>query len=95
MLQNSEPPPTAANAETTTTKGIFQCLLSIELIIIYVECSLFAAAAAAVSNNDMALKQCGRFQFLCHSGECIAIYNACDGIPQCFDGSDEGPGVCI
>ncbi|XP_075150998.1 uncharacterized protein LOC142225111 [Haematobia irritans] len=35
--------------------------------------------------------QCGRFQFACHSGECIAIYNACDGIPQCEDGSDEGP----
>ncbi|XP_069962463.1 uncharacterized protein [Bactrocera oleae] len=34
---------------------------------------------------------CGRFQFLCHSGECIAVYNACDGIPQCEDGSDEGP----
>uniref|UniRef100_W8B238 Low-density lipoprotein receptor-related protein 11 n=1 Tax=Ceratitis capitata TaxID=7213 RepID=W8B238_CERCA len=35
--------------------------------------------------------QCGRFQFPCHSGECIAVYNACDGIPQCEDGSDEGP----
>lgn len=34
---------------------------------------------------------CGRFQFACHSGECIAVYNACDGIPQCEDGSDEGP----
>uniref|UniRef100_A0A034WDU0 Low-density lipoprotein receptor-related protein 11 n=1 Tax=Bactrocera dorsalis TaxID=27457 RepID=A0A034WDU0_BACDO len=34
---------------------------------------------------------CGRFQFPCHSGECIAVYNACDGIPQCEDGSDEGP----
>ncbi|XP_037883922.1 uncharacterized protein LOC119634067 [Glossina fuscipes] len=33
---------------------------------------------------------CGRFQFACHSGECIAVYNACDGIPQCDDGSDEG-----
>lgn len=36
---------------------------------------------------------CGRFQFRCHSGECIAIYNACDGIPQCEDGSDETPAV--
>lgn len=36
---------------------------------------------------------CGRFQFKCHSGECIAIYNACDGIPQCEDGSDETPAV--
>lgn len=36
---------------------------------------------------------CSRFQFQCHSGECIAVYNACDGIPQCVDGSDEGPEV--
>ncbi|CAG9864196.1 unnamed protein product [Phyllotreta striolata] len=36
--------------------------------------------------------KCTRFQFECRStGECIAIYNACDGIPQCADGSDEGP----
>ncbi|XP_055839548.1 uncharacterized protein LOC129907393 [Episyrphus balteatus] len=34
---------------------------------------------------------CGRFEFPCHSGECIAVYNACNGIPQCVDGSDEGP----
>ncbi|XP_050538081.1 uncharacterized protein LOC126903714 [Daktulosphaira vitifoliae] len=33
---------------------------------------------------------CSRYQFECkNSGECIAIYNACDGIPQCSDGSDE------
>jgi Low-density lipoprotein receptor domain class A len=38
-----------------------------------------------------ATNHCGRFQFACHSGECIAVYNACDGIPQCEDGSDEGP----
>nr|XP_040234686.2 trithorax group protein osa isoform X2 [Anopheles coluzzii] len=41
-----------------------------------------AAAAAA--------QQCGHFEFPCHSGECIAVYNVCDGIPQCEDGSDEG-----
>ncbi|XP_060867498.1 uncharacterized protein LOC132942853 [Metopolophium dirhodum] len=34
--------------------------------------------------------RCSRYQFECKtSSECIAIYNACDGIPQCSDGSDE------
>ncbi|CAO1334389.1 unnamed protein product [Diamesa serratosioi] len=38
---------------------------------------------------------CGRFQFQClESKECIAIYNACDGIPQCADGSDESKTEC-
>lgn len=37
-------------------------------------------------------RRCSRYQFECHSGgECIAVYNACDGIPQCADGSDEAP----
>lgn len=36
--------------------------------------------------------KCSRYQFECRSNsECIAIYNACDGIPQCSDGSDEAP----
>ncbi|KAF5273886.1 hypothetical protein FQA39_LY01001 [Lamprigera yunnana] len=36
--------------------------------------------------------KCSRYQFECRSTkECIGIYNACDGIPQCADGSDEGP----
>lgn len=37
-------------------------------------------------------RHCSRYQFECRSSqECIAIYNACDGIPQCSDGSDEAP----
>ncbi|KAL1491896.1 hypothetical protein ABEB36_012418 [Hypothenemus hampei] len=37
-------------------------------------------------------RKCSRNQFECRSnGECIAIYNACDGIPQCADSSDEAP----
>lgn len=43
------------------------------------------------NNHSENSSKCGRFQFQCHSGECIAVYNACDGIPQCVDGSDEGP----
>ncbi|KAG5881991.1 hypothetical protein JTB14_028592 [Gonioctena quinquepunctata] len=35
---------------------------------------------------------CSPYQFECRSTrECIAIYNACDGIPQCADSSDEAP----
>ncbi|KAH8249265.1 hypothetical protein KR032_007749 [Drosophila birchii] len=41
--------------------------------------------------QSVTIAHCSRFQFTCHSGECIAVYNACDGIPQCEDGSDEGP----
>ncbi|CAG9113610.1 unnamed protein product [Plutella xylostella] len=38
------------------------------------------------------VRRCSRYQFECHSGgECIAVYNACDGVPQCADGSDEAP----
>lgn len=53
--------------------------------------NMFLAAISSTIKNTTS--HCGRFQFQCHSGDCIAVYNACDGIPQCDDGSDEGPEV--
>ena len=38
--------------------------------------------------------QCSQYQFQCRSGECIATYDTCNGIPQCTDASDEDPGLC-
>lgn len=55
-------------------------------------CAELCHVALAISMKN-ASSHCGRFQFQCHSGDCIAVYNACDGIPQCDDGSDEGPEV--
>ena len=37
---------------------------------------------------------CGIWQFTCGSGDCIAGYDVCDGIPQCDDNSDESPENC-
>ena len=35
------------------------------------------------------------YEFTCLSGdECIAIYDKCNGIAQCDDGSDEDPQIC-
>ncbi|EFO21185.1 low-density lipoprotein receptor domain class A containing protein [Loa loa] len=33
---------------------------------------------------------CGKpWQWMCNNGECIALYDLCNGIAQCTDGSDE------
>lgn len=46
-------------------------------------------------------QDCNRYQFECHNvddptlSECIAIYDACDGIDQCSDGSDEATASCL
>lgn len=38
---------------------------------------------------------CGTFQFACRNGvECVAVYDTCNSIPQCSDGSDEDPEQC-
>lgn len=78
-----------ANAVTTTTpnrKHWFKWIA----IGFQSNCDKFSAIVMSAKNSTNA---CGRFQFQCHSGECIAVYNACDSIPQCEDGSDEGPEV--
>jgi len=48
----------------------------------------------SLRERDDIQEECGRYQFQCHSGECIAIYDTCNGIPQCKDASDEDPSVC-
>ena len=40
------------------------------------------------------VEECGQYQFRCRSGECVASYDTCNGIPQCEDGSDENPKLC-
>jgi len=37
---------------------------------------------------------CGIWQYTCGSGDCIAGYDVCDGIPQCADSSDESLENC-
>ena len=45
-------------------------------------------------NGREAKQECSQYQFRCGSGECIAVYDTCNGIPQCSDQSDEDPSTC-
>ena len=37
---------------------------------------------------------CDEYEWRCSSGECISLFNLCDGIPSCPDESDERPQIC-
>lgn len=41
--------------------------------------------------NGLPLEDCGAMEFSCGNGACIDAAQACDGMPQCADGSDEFP----
>lgn len=45
-------------------------------------------------NGGDGAEECSQYQFRCGSGECIAVYDTCNGIPQCSDRSDEDPSTC-
>ena len=32
---------------------------------------------------------CTREEFFCHDGTCVPLWCRCDGVPHCYDGSDE------
>lgn len=60
--------------------------------ILTVNPGLQPAAVAQPSSAASTKRQCSHFQFECReTHECIGIYNACDGVEQCADGSDEAP----
>lgn len=83
---------TAATITTTIkSKIVSKCFFFRQFNLIFFK-THFSDITATVKN---ATSHCSRFQFQCHSGDCIAVYNACDGIPQCDDGSDEGLEVWI
>ncbi|XP_074603336.1 uncharacterized protein LOC141856803 [Brevipalpus obovatus] len=70
-------PQAGQNSITSTTSGILIPPPSGQATI--------TSTSASTSTNA-----CKRHQFKCrNSSDCIAIYNVCDGIAQCSDGSDE------
>ena len=48
----------------------------------------------AVMERGGGSRECGQFEWRCGSGECVASYDTCNGIPQCVDASDEDPAQC-
>ncbi|KAI1302422.1 hypothetical protein HDE_02513 [Halotydeus destructor] len=49
-----------------------------------------SAVSNAEKQQHAASNRCQHYQFACrNTSDCIAVYNVCDGIPQCPDGSDE------
>ncbi|KRY90496.1 Low-density lipoprotein receptor-related protein 11 [Trichinella pseudospiralis] len=43
-----------------------------------------------MKHQESTSPKCGRYQWQCEqSEECIALYDVCDGLEQCLDGSDE------
>ena len=48
----------------------------------------------SLNYNPLSIAACGQYEFSCQSGDCIAVYDVCNGIAQCADGSDEDPSVC-
>lgn len=49
---------------------------------------------AGDENVQVREEGCTKWEFTCGNGECIAIYDVCNGIPQCVDGTDESPQNC-
>ncbi|KAH8367759.1 hypothetical protein KR084_002436 [Drosophila pseudotakahashii] len=85
-LSNLKLKPEARDKPTVSTAAVVAPTLGTGLGV-----GVAVGQSAAYPAQSAPAALCGRFQFTCHSGECIAVYNACDGIPQCEDGSDEGP----
>uniref|UniRef100_T1KUI5 MANSC domain-containing protein n=1 Tax=Tetranychus urticae TaxID=32264 RepID=T1KUI5_TETUR len=48
------------------------------------------SSGSTYTSTSASVKACKHHQFQCrNTSDCIAIYNVCDGIVQCSDGSDE------